>query len=327
MKIDNFIEYKGKNCESSATGCLMKHAGIELSEPMMLGLGESFGFIYWKMSIMNLPFIGGRSKQFELTRTLCRNLNISLDARETTSKKKAWSNITEFIDNKIPVGIQLDFYHLDYFNTNAHFAGHFACIYGYDDTYAYLADTGSLYKTALQNLVNARFEKGPMSAKARSWTIQVKDLLPDFRNIIPEAVKEVASGFLNPPLKCFGYKGIQKMGNEVVNWIDMAQNPQRDIIDMAELMENGGTGGALFRNIYRDFLKECQIYLPDNQNIKHAYELYRIAADKWTEIAALLYKAGNTCERVYLEKASALCNETSEVEKRAMEFLSAIDNN
>ena len=327
MKIDNFIVYKGKNCESSATGCMLKHAGVDISEPMMLGLGESFGFIYWKMSIMNLPFIGGRSKQFELTRTLCRNLNISLDARETTSKKKAWSNIVEFVDKQVPVGVQLDFYHLDYFNTSAHFAGHFLCVYGYDNAYAYVADTGKLYKTALPNLENARFEKGPMSAKARSWTIQVKDALPDFRNIIPKAVREVAAGFLNPPLKCFGYKGIQKLGDEVVNWIDMAQNPQRDIIDMADLMENGGTGGALFRNIYRDFLKECQVNLPGNQNIRQAYELYRDAADKWTEITDLLYRAGNACERVYLERASALCYETAEIEKRAMEFLSAVYNN
>ena len=327
MIIDNFFEFKGKNCESSATGCLLKHAGIEMSEPMMLGLGESFGFMYWKMSIMNLPFIGGRSKQFELTRTLCRNLNVSLDTRETTSKKKAWTNIADYIDKKIPVGIQLDFFHLDYFNTKAHFAGHFACIYGYDDTYAYIADTGSRYKTALQNLENARFEKGPMSAKARSWTLQVKEPLPEFGAIIPNVVKEVSTGFLKPPLQCFGYKGIQKMAKEVVNWIDMAQNPQQDIIDMAELMEDGGTGGALFRNLYRDFLEECQIHLPNNQSIKQAHELYKIAASNWTQIAALIHSAGRTCEKAYLEKASTLCYETAEVEKRAMEFLSDIDRN
>jgi hypothetical protein len=262
----------------------------------------------------------------ELTRTLCSNLNISLDARETTSKKKAWSNITEFIDNNIPVGVQLDFYHLDYFHTNAHFAGHFACIYGYDDTYAYVADTGSLYRTALQNLENARFEKGPMSANARSWTLQVKESLPDFRNVIPKAIREVATGFLYPPLKCFGYKGIQKLGSEIVNWIEMASNPEQDIIDMAELMEKGGTGGALFRNLYRDFLLECLIHLPDNQNIRSAYELYKTASSNWTEVAALMYKAGRSCERVYLKEASVLCYETAEVEKRAMEYLIAMDN-
>ncbi|MDW7655767.1 MAG: BtrH N-terminal domain-containing protein [Bacillota bacterium] len=324
MVIKDFKEYKGQHCESTATGCLLKHAGIEMSEPMMLGLGESFGFIYWKMSIMNLPFIGGRSKPFDLTRILCRNLNITLDARETESKKKAWSNITEFVDQNIPVALQLDCYHLEHFKRSFHFAGHFVCIYGYNNTYAYIVDTGSTYKTALANLENARFEKGPMAAKARSWTLQVNEKLPDFKNVIPIAVKKVATEFLNPPLKCFGYKGIHKLGSEIVKWIEMTSNPEEDIIGMAEIMEKGGTGGALFRNLYRDFLKECLLHLPHNQNIERAYELYKVAASNWTQIAALIYKAGNTCERVHLEKASILCNETAEVEKSAMELLSTI---
>jgi hypothetical protein len=163
-----------------------------------------------------------------------------------------------------------------------------------------------------------------MAAKARSWTIQINGKLPDFRDVIPRAVKEVALEFLNPPLKCFGYKGIQKLGNEIVNWIAAAPDPKTDIIDMADIMENAGTGGAVFRNLYRDFLKECLVYMPGNQNIEQAHELYRTAAANWTQIIALIRKAGSTCERIHLEKASSLCYETAEVEKRAMEILSGV---
>jgi hypothetical protein len=52
---------------------------------MIIGLGQGFGFIYWKMSFMGLPFIGGRAKPFELTRTFCRNLELCLDEREMSS--------------------------------------------------------------------------------------------------------------------------------------------------------------------------------------------------------------------------------------------------
>lgn len=62
-------------------------------------------------------------------------------------------------------------------------------------------------------------------------------------------------------------------------------------------------------------------YLPGNKNIEQAYDLYKLAASNWTEIAALIHKAGSTCEQVHLEKASALCNETAEAEKKAMEKL------
>ncbi len=324
MIIKNFKKFHGQHCESTATGCLLVHTGMEISEPMLIGLGQSFGFIYWKMSIMNLPFIGGRSKPFELTQSFCRNLNISLDARETGSRKKAWSNITDFIDQNTPVALQLDCYHLEHFNKAFHFAGHFVCVYGYDNTHAYIYDTGAIYKTALENLESARFEKGPMSAKARSWTLQLNNMQPALKDIIPKAIKEVAVEFLNPPLKNFGYKGINKLGREIVCWIDMAPDPQKDLVESAEVMEKGGTGGALFRNFYRDFLKESLQYLPGNQKLEKAYELYKEAAANWSHIAALIHQAGLTGERVHLEKASTICNETAKIEKKAMEILAGI---
>ncbi len=86
--IDKFKKFEAKHCETAATKSLLIQEHIDISEPMVLGLSQGFGFIYWKMSFMNLPFIGGRAKPFELTRMLCRNMGIELEERETTSKKK-----------------------------------------------------------------------------------------------------------------------------------------------------------------------------------------------------------------------------------------------
>lgn len=169
MIIPNFEPLEGQHCETTATGSLIKNLGIDLSEPMMFGLGEGLGFIYWDMpKLMEFPFMGGRIKQDELTKNLCRNLNLSLDVKETSSIKTAWQNVKEKIDAGIPVGIKLDSYYLDYFTTKVHFAGHYVAMYGYDDTYAFLVDTkqtGSTVKATLKNLELARSEKGPMSSK------------------------------------------------------------------------------------------------------------------------------------------------------------------
>jgi Butirosin biosynthesis protein H, N-terminal/Domain of unknown function (DUF4872) len=322
--IEDFKGFDGRHCESTATECLLRHAGMDISEPMFFGCGQGFGFIYWKMSIMNLPFVGGRSKPFELTRSFCSNLNIQLDSRETGSRNKAWSNITEFIDQGTPVALQVDCYHLEHFKRAFHFAGHFVCVYGYTDTHAHVVDTGSTYRVALENLENARFEKGPMSAKARSWTVDIDQPQPALKDVIPPAVRATAMEFLNPPIKNFGYQGILKLGAEIVHWIDMAPEPEDDLVGSAEIMENGGTGGALFRNFYRDFLKESLGHLPGETKIRKAYEYYQIAAANWTRIAALIHTAGTSGERIHLEKASVLCMETAEVEKNAMELLASL---
>lgn len=319
--INNFTAFDAKHCETAATKSLLSREGFDISEPMMLGLSQGFGFIYWKMSFMNLPFIGGRAKPFELTRMLCSNLGLELDEKETASKNRAWLNITEPIDKGIPVGLQLDCYHLEHFKHSFHFAGHFIAVYGYDSQYAYVFDTGKKYKVSLENLDKARFEKGPMAAKARSYTVRKGVKLTPIKTVIPKAVKEIAKEFLNPPLKCFGYSGIHKLGIEMQKWLEAAEDPKKDLYDQASLMEDGGTGGAIFRNLFRDFLYECLEYLPGNMVINRAAGLYKQAAINWTEIAHLIKKAGDTLEKGYLEEASRICVRTALIEKEAMELL------
>lgn len=166
----------GKHCETTTTGTLLKHIGIELSEPMLFGIGEGLGFIFWNMKSMGFPFIGGRIKQDVLTQNISRNLNLHLEVEETASTKKAWDNVKNKIDRNIPVGLKLDFYHLDYITAKIHFAGHYVAMYGYDETHAYLVDTGlQQVKTSLGSLESARNEKGPMSSKNLSYTIQRAD--------------------------------------------------------------------------------------------------------------------------------------------------------
>ncbi len=322
--INDFKIFDAKHCETAATKSLLLHKNFDISEPMMLGLSQGFGFIYWKMSFMNLPFIGGRAKPFELTRMFCQNMGLEFDVRETTSKKKAWLNISDSIDIGVPVGLQLDCYHLEHFKHSFHFAGHFIAVYGYDSSHAFIFDTGKKYKVSLGNLEKARFEKGSMAAKARSYTINKTGNTSPIEAVIPNALQEIAKEFLNPPLKCFGFSGINKLGNEMIHWLDSTPNPKRDLYDQADLMENGGTGGAIFRNFFRDFLYECLDYIPGNINIIKGADLYKQAAVNWTEIADLIKKAGDSDERKYLEKASQICIKTADIEKKAMELIITI---
>jgi hypothetical protein len=40
MIVENFKPFIGQHCETKATGSLLQHLGIRLSEPMLFGLGE-----------------------------------------------------------------------------------------------------------------------------------------------------------------------------------------------------------------------------------------------------------------------------------------------
>lgn len=164
MRIENFAPYQGEHCETTAMGNLLQHAGVQLSEPMLFGIGQGLGFIYWDSKGMDFPFIGGRAKPDELSACLASRLQLNMKVKETSSVTKAWQNVQSCIEKGVPVGLKLDSYYLDYFTNKIHFAAHYAVIYDMDDEYAYMSDTGQqggLVTTQLSSLAMARNARDP----------------------------------------------------------------------------------------------------------------------------------------------------------------------
>ncbi len=326
MIINNFKLFEGQHCETTATGSLIRHLGVKLSEPMLFGLGEGLNFIIWNMKTMNFPFLGGRIKTDLLTRNITRNLNLKLIVRETSSIKKAWENVKEYIDSGSPVGIKLDCYHLNYFTNKLHFAGHYVAIYGYDEDNAYLVDTiqqGGFVKASLKNLELARNEKGPMSSKNLSYTVEATHKKYDLKKAILQAIGNNAKNYLNPPIQNISYKGILKTSKEIIRWFNRSKDIEGDFKTTAMLMEKAGTGGALFRNLYRDFLKES-FQILEIEEIGKSYEMFVEIAKLWREISKLFIRAGNSKSIEYINKASKILVELAEKEKRAMNILSNV---
>ena len=323
MIIENLHPFKGQHCETTATGTLLKQIGIDLSEPMLFGIGEGLGFIFWNMKSMDFPFIGGRTKPDILTENICRNLNLKLEVTETSSVKKAWENVTTYIDRGKAVGLKLDCYHLDYFASKVHFAGHYVAMYGYDENFAYLIDTlqqGGRVKTSLKSLESARNEKGPMSSKNRAYVINKNENLTKLKTAVKQAIYNNAKEFLNPPIKNISYKGILKTSSEIKKWFNTSRNKKRDFQTTAMLMEKAGTGGSLFRNLYRDFLKESAGLL-DSEAINDAYLNYAEIADLWKTVSDLFYQAGETEDIKYINRASGILADLAGKEQETMERL------
>ncbi|MEV0717795.1 BtrH N-terminal domain-containing protein [Asanoa sp. NPDC050611] len=324
MIVENVAFPGGRHCETTALGALLRHAGVELSEPMLFGLGAGLGFVYWDAKAMAVPFLGGRTKPLEIVRTVGDRLGLTLDVRETGSSGKAWQHVEEALAGGRPIGLQLDSYHLDYFTTKVHFGGHTVAMYGYDDTHAYLLDTaqqGGAVTTTLASLARARAERGPMTARHLSFTIAAPTGPPDLGDAIRAAVRDNAHAFLHPPIANLGHRGIAKAARLVPGWLDRAHDPSHDLPLAATLMERGGTGGALFRAMYRDFLAESA-EIVDDATIRRGHQMYAAIAPLWTEVAAHITAAGQTGEAAHLARAGAILTDLAERERQAMETLS-----
>ncbi|MEV4222295.1 BtrH N-terminal domain-containing protein [Nonomuraea sp. NPDC049725] len=321
MTVVEGVEARGmQHCETTALGVLLRHQGIDLSEPMLFGLGSGLSFVYWDARNMPFPFLGGRIRPFELTRNLAARLGLTLEVKETASPRRAWANVSAPIDAGQPVGLQLDSYHLDYFRTKVHFGGHVVAMYGYDERQAHLIDTaqqGGAVRTGLESLAAARAERGPMTARHRSFTITAPAGAPSWRDGIVPAIRACADAFLAAPIANLGHRGIEKAARQVPGWLRRTAEPGRDLPQAALLMEKAGTGGALFRALYRDFLAEAAASVGDDR-LRTGHRLYAEAATLWTEVAARIAEAGEQRDAARLEQAGALLLDLSRIERDAM---------
>ncbi|CAM5264216.1 hypothetical protein SHIRM173S_03133 [Streptomyces hirsutus] len=58
------IDVRGmQHCETTALGVLLRHEGLDLSEPMLFGLGSGLSFIYWDSKAMGFPFLEAGSNR------------------------------------------------------------------------------------------------------------------------------------------------------------------------------------------------------------------------------------------------------------------------
>ncbi|MFG1673812.1 BtrH N-terminal domain-containing protein [Micromonospora sp. NPDC049282] len=327
MIIENIGFTAGAHCETTTLGVLTRHVGVEASEPMLFGLGEGLGFVYWDAKAMDLPFLGGRTRPMCVTRAAAGHLGLELRVRETTSVRKAWQDVVAVLDAGHPVGLQLDSYHLDYFTTKVHFGGHTVAMYGYDDTHALLVDTaqqGGAVTTTLASLERARSERGPMTARNLSYTLSAPGGRPDLDVAVRAAVRANADAFLNPPIANLGHRGIATAARRITGWLDRAADPARDLPLAATLMERGGTGGALFRALYRDFLAEAATVV-DDEAVRRAHREYADIVPRWTEVARHLAAAGETGDAAHLARASTVLTDLAERERDAMRTLATVE--
>lgn len=283
--VPNFTPFIGEHCETVATGNLLLHAGLKLSEPMLLGLGEGIGFGVFSFKNMPAPFIAGRVRPEAITKALTKNLALDIKFRQTRSRKKAWENMASFIDAGQPVAVKLDCYYLDYFDSDFHFAGHYVAAYGYDDDHIFVVDTnqqGGAMETSRGPFEEGRMWKGPMASNALTWTLSQIGSEVDWQGVTKKAIRVNAQSYNTPPIKNFGASGIRKAALMAPKWKDTVADAPNQLALMGMLIERAGTGGGLFRRLYADFLLEANGYL-NSDIIAEAEALIRSAGEGWTK--------------------------------------------
>ncbi|MGW0205499.1 BtrH N-terminal domain-containing protein [Streptomyces sp. NPDC003233] len=320
MAVIDISPYSGDHCESTTLLNMLRNHDIELSEPLIFGLGQGLSFLYWHSKQMPNPFLAGRVKPDHLIRNVADALTLDLQTQETASPSKAEATLLKALDEGDVVGLKLDRYHLDYAHENHHFAAHYVACIGYEDDRFVLVETRSLgvQSTSRESLTRARSARGPMCS--RSLSVRVDPRGYD-ESILAKACRSsvlaTAQEFLNPPITNMGFKGIAKTGALLPTWRDRLDRPAEAMSTVGTSMEEGGTGGGLFRTLWAQFLEEAHELTGIEAYDELAVE-YRRISKRWTEVANLLRDADDASARRALDEAASIVNGLAADERTAM---------
>jgi hypothetical protein len=302
--IKGFKALDGCHCVTSSIRKVCAFNGCDISEEMLFGLGAGLGFMYWHQR-GSLPFFGGRGNP-DFNRDLAQRTGIEIVEHETTSRKKAESELLRLLDAHQPVCLYADMAYLTYLELpdDAHFGAHLIVVAGYDPALkqVVIADidpqmtgvkTGRFYTLSLEQLALARASKHqPFPPKHHWFTFDFARAHPPDRTTLYEAIDQTAQTMLHPPIKNMGVAGIRTATVRVRQWPSQFDEPtlRAALFNVYIYTEIGGTGGGAFRYLYSRFLNEAAD-LTNDPHLREAGQLVHECAEQWRALAQPLKQA------------------------------------
>jgi hypothetical protein len=296
MDIQTIPNFKPINTHHCVTGS-MRHIYLfndhDISEDMLLGLGQGVGYIYWHQKGQE-PFIGGRATpKPSMEELAAQRTGVNIRLHHTTSTKKAKSTLLDLLQQQQPVILQVDMGFLPYFDFGGeeyHFGGHAVVACGYDEATdtVMIADRDGVYPVPMADLEKARGSKfKPFPPKNRWYTVDFSEKRQPTADEIRRAICETAVFMLNPPISNIGVKGIRKTAKMLVKWPDVLTPHQLKwtlFNGYIFISPVGGSGGGAFRYMYSRFLRETAVLTNDDRYNDCADEFQQIG-DQWQAVA------------------------------------------
>ncbi len=319
--INNWVHIPGLHCGSVALRDVITYYGHRLSEAMCFGLGSGLGFFYTlneDMSPTRAIHLRGPGMEPNFFSLIDKPTEWKLE----TDGDRAAEILRDYVDRGIPILIQTDIFHLDYYKSSTHFPGHVVCVWGYDDESkdVFLSDTGfeGLQSVSYEGLKSARCSKvNPYPLNNNWFEVYLESPLPELSKIVPIAIYNNAKSMIEGERSSRGVSGtetIRSWAEDLESWGE-AEDWQWSSRFAYQVIERRGTGGGGFRCIYRDFLLEAENIAPAIKALGLARKM-DVLGQKWSEISRVL-KDISECEKKgeLFRLASNKANEIARLEE------------
>jgi hypothetical protein len=290
---DGFVSLKTHHCVTGSMRNLYAFNKHDLSEEMLLGLGEGVGFMYWHAK-GQLPFMGGRATpkpSMEELAGQCTGVGVQI--QHSASAGKARKALLERLEAGQPVMLQVDMGFLPYFDFGGeeyHFGGHMIVVCGCkaQSGTALVADRDGLHPIPMADLEKARGSTFKPFPPGNAWyTFDFGGFHLPTVEAVCLAIAHQADAMLNPPIRNMGVKGIRTAAERIPRWPEQmsAEEIRRTLFNTSIFVSPvGGSGGGLFRFMFNRFLLEAAALTGESGLIERAAEFKRIG-EAWDSFA------------------------------------------
>ena len=303
----DFKHFQSAHCENGVASNLLKNKGIDISEPMIFGLGSGLFFVFLPfLKVNHAPAISYRPMPGMIFNRAAKNLGIKVKRHKFKSNQSAQQFLDQQLKANNPCGLQVGVYNLTYFpeEFKFHFNGHNLVVYGKENDTYLISDPVMETTTALteNELDKVRFAKGVLAPKGHLY---YPEYIPDelnFEKAIKQAIKKTCREML-APVPIVGVRGIRMVAKRIKKWPTKIGNAKTNyfLAQMVRMQEEIGTGGGGFRYIYAAFLQEASVKLNRPELNDFAIEISEIG-DKWRDFAvnaSRVYKKRSNTQDIY----------------------------
>lgn len=275
----SFTHEMAGHCASGSLRDVLAYRGLDfgagpLSEGMCFGLGSGLGFLYADVPEIAPPiYLVGRTESLEEAFAL--NLGIDLDVRESDDRALAagWLE-SELADGRPPI-VWSDIAELEYLRVRMSNTRHAIVVVGIDPEagVAWIADNDreELQACSLESLERARDSRGfPGRNRNRTfvfdWPAELPAPADAARAAIAGAVANMRDGGarlggIDAPA---GLDGVEAFDRAYRCWPERHGDDLPAVLGaLSVFVVKAGTGGALFRSLWAEFLHDMSMLLRD----------------------------------------------------------------
>ncbi|MBS1584215.1 MAG: BtrH N-terminal domain-containing protein [Bacteroidetes bacterium] len=287
----NFTHYQHAHCESGVTANLLRHQGIDISEPLVFGIGAGlfFGHIPF-LKISGTPGSTFRTWPGAIFKRVAQRLHVKMHTERFRSPEKAMLALDRALDAGRPVGMLSSVFYLPYLPEafRFHFNAHNLVVYGKENGLYKVSDPVMEHVTTIapEDLAKARFAKGAPEPKGFMYYINEVPKDIHYEKAIQQGIKQTCFFMMSPPVPWFGNKAVFLLAKKIKEY-PRKLTPRKASLylgNIIRMQEEIGTGGAGFRYLYAAFLQEAAQKLHRDDLQGFSKELTQVG-DDWRNFA------------------------------------------